>query len=65
MPSIIQNKFTLIPISVKYVIIFWGACVYVRTTLRKVAVAIIENITAVIIAVSLRQFFRPEKVSSL
>jgi len=37
----------------------------VRTTLKKVAVAIIENITAVIIAVSLRQFFRPEKVSSL
>ena len=38
---------------------------YVRTTLKKVAVAIIENITAVIIAVSLRQLNNEVKVNSL
>jgi hypothetical protein len=47
-----QKNHTPPPKSVKYVIIFCGTCVYVRTTLKKVAIAIIEKITAVIVAVS-------------
>ena len=60
-----QKRYMPAPSSVKYVIIFCGNWVYVRTTLRKVAVAIIANITAVIDAVSFKQAIKPEIVSSL
>ena len=53
------------PISVKYEINFCGTCVYVKTTLRKVAVAIIEKITAVMDAVSLKQRIKDFTVNSL
>ena len=60
-----QKTYMPAPSSVKYVIILCGIWVYVRTTLRKVAVAIIANITAVIDAVSFKQAIKPEIVSSL
>ena len=62
--SMTQNRRGLAPIEVKNSIIFWGVCVYVNTTLKNVAVAIIEKITAVVIAVSFKHKTRPVKVNS-